>query len=413
MLSINRRHMIVLAGAMLATPALCAPAGFTKTRGGDGGRIIRVTNLNPAGEGSLKAAIEAEGPRKIVFDVAGIIDLDRASLDVKNPYLTIAGETAPDPGITLIKGSMKVATHDVIIRHIAVRAGTAGAAKHSGFEPDGLSTVAAHDVIIDHCSFCWAVDEALSASGPRFEGADLAAWRAHTSHNITFSNNLIAESLRDASHSKGPHSMGSLVHDNVTNVLITGNLYAHNNERHPLVKGGAQCAVINNVFVNPGHTCSQYTLVADQWAGRTPEPGAMLLVGNVMRGGVDTRKELAMLTFGGAGDLRLHADDNIATYKDGSPAPIIGYYQSKPDGLPEDGPYKPVAFIRSMPRETLWPQKFKALKSDLVERSVYKMCGSRPWARNAIDARIVEQAQVGTGRIIDSQDDVGGYPTRL
>jgi pectate lyase len=411
MLNLNRRHMMVLTGAALATPSLAAPIGFTKTKGGDGGRTIRVTNLNPAGEGSFKAAIEAEGARKVVFDVAGIIDLERTSIDVKNPYLTIAGETAPDPGITLIKGSMKVATHDVIIRHIAIRAGTAGMAKKSGFEPDGLSTVAGHDVIIDHCSFCWAVDEALSASGPRFEGADLAAWRAHTSHNITFSNNLIAESLRNASHSKGPHSMGSLVHDNVTNVMITGNLYAHNNERHPLVKGGAQCAVINNVFVNPGHTCSQYTLVADQWVGRTPEPGAMLLVGNVMRGGVDTRAGLAMLTFGGAGDLRLHADDNIATYKDGTPAPIIGYYQSKPDGLPEDGPYIPVAFIRSMPRETLWPSKFKAIKSDLVEASVYKMCGSRPWSRSAIDARIVEQARAGTGRIIDSQDDVGGYPT--
>lgn len=411
---ISRRHILMATGAgFVASSVFAAPTiftGFTRTRGGAGGRTIRVSNLNASGEGSLRAAIEAKGPRTVVFAVGGVIDLAKSSIDITEPFLTIAGETAPEPGITLIRGSLKVTGHDVIIRHIRVRAGTAGMAKKSGYEPDGLSTVAAHDVIIDHCSFTWAVDEALSASGPRFEGTGLADWRRNTSHNITFSNNLIAESLRDASHSKGPHSMGSLVHDNVTGVLITGNLYAHNNERHPLVKGGGQCAVINNVFVNPGHTCSQYTLVADQWKGRAPEPGVMALVGNVMRGGPDTRAGLAMLTFGGAGDLKLHADDNIATYADGSVAPVIGYYQARSDGYDEGGPYRPVAFIRSQPRELFWPKDFKALKADRVETNVYRQCGARPWARDAIDARIVEQARTGTGRIIDNETDVGGYP---
>ncbi|WKL57143.1 pectate lyase [Asticcacaulis sp. ZE23SCel15] len=411
---IDRRGL--LAGAMSLTVAgsvvAASPSLYTATRGGAGGRVLRVTNLNPSGEGSLKAALEATGPRVIEFAVSGVIDLGKTSLDICEPYLTVAGETAPHPGITLIKGGVRVATHDVIIRHIAVRPGSAGMAKGSGFEPDGLSIVGGHDVVIDHCSFTWAVDEALSASGPRFEGAKPDDWRRNTSHRITFSHNLIAESLHDASHSKGPHSMGSLVHDNVTGVLIYGNLYAHNNERHPLVKGGGQCAVINNVFVNPGHTCAQYTLVEDQWAGRECEAGGMIMRGNVMRGGADTRAGMAMLTFGGAGDLRLHAADNITTFADGSQAPIIGYYQARPDGHDTGDTYKPKAFIRSVPKEMFWPQGLTSRPATTVEDFVYKTCGARPNRRDAIDARIVSQARAGTGRIIHSEQEVGGYPAR-
>ncbi|MBP2159302.1 MULTISPECIES: polysaccharide lyase family 1 protein [Asticcacaulis] len=413
---IRRRTLLFSAAALsgaAAFPAVPASSGlYTRTRGGQGGRIVRVTSLATAGEGSLKAALEQAGPRIIVFEVGGIIDLAKTTLKITEPFVTIAGETAPGPGITLIRGGVQVAAHDVIVRHIAVRPGTAGMAKKSGFEPDGLTTFRAHDVIIDHCSLTWAVDEALSASGPRFEGADLAEWRRNTSHRITFSNNLIAESLRDASHAKGPHSMGSLVHDNVTGVLIHGNLYAHNNERHPLVKGGGQAAVINNVFVNPGHTCAQYTLVADQWTGRETVAGRMILRGNVMRGGHDTRKGLSMLTFGGAGDLELHAADNIVTRADGSAGEVIGYYQARSDGYDEGGTYKPQAFIRAMPREVLWPDALKVLPAASTEAQVYKNCGARPWARDPIDARIIAHARSGAGRLIDSETDAGGYPER-
>ncbi len=414
--SFRRRTVLLSAaafGGIAALPAFSASSGlYTRTRGGHGGRIVRVTNLAADGEGSLKAALDQSGPRIIVFEVGGIIDLARTTLKIAEPFVTIAGETAPDPGITLIRGGAQVATHDVIVRHIAFRPGMAGAAKKSGFEPDGLTTYKAHDVIIDHCSLTWAVDEALSASGPRFEGEGPDEWRRNTSHRITFSNNLVAQSLHDASHAKGPHSMGSLVHDNVTGVLIHRNLYAHNNERHPLVKGGGQAAVINNVFVNPGHTCSQYTLVADQWAGREAVTGRMILRGNVMRGGHDTRKGLAMLTFGGSGDLELHAADNIVTHADGSAGQVIGYYQARADGYDEGGTYKHQAFIRAMPREVLWPEALKVLPAAAIEAEVYKNCGARPWARDPVDARIIADARSGAGRLIDSETDAGGYPER-
>ncbi|MFT3996933.1 MAG: pectate lyase [Asticcacaulis sp.] len=401
-LPLSRRHLLGLIPAFAAFPVAAAerPA------------LIRVTTLDPKGPGSLRAALEAQGPRLIVFEVGGIIDLGKENLRIREPFVTVAGETAPAPGITLIRGGVSVQAHHVVIRHIAVRPGTAGMAAKSGYEPDGLSCTAAHDVRIENCSFTWAVDEALSASGPRFEGAALADWRANTSHNIVFKNNLIAESLHHASHSKGAHSMGSLLHDNVTGALLIGNVYAHNNERHPLIKGGAQAVVVNNVFVNPGTACAQYTLVEDQWQGRDYVTGRLLLRGNVMRGGADTRPGLGMLKFGGGGDLELHAADNIATYADGRTAPAISYYQARPDGYEDAAPYRPKGMIRAMPKENLWPQGLRLHPADRVEAEAFRQAGARPWARDPIDARIIADAKTGKGRIIDNEADVGGYPTR-
>ena len=96
-------------------------------------------------------------------------------------------------------------------------------------------------MIVDHCSLTWATDENLSASGNRFTAKTPRETGARaTSHDITFTNNIIAEGLADATHAKGEHSKGSLIHDNATDILIVGNLYAHNMERNPLFKGGVQ-----------------------------------------------------------------------------------------------------------------------------------------------------------------------------
>ena len=151
----------------------------------------------------------------------------------------LAGQTAPAPGITLIRGGVDILTHDVIVQHLRVRPGSAGYPKFGG-DFDAISTVNAHDVIVDHCSLTWATDENLSASGTRFAGKTPDEWRAGTSHRITFSNNLVAEGLANSTHPKGEHSKGSLIHDNVTDVLIVGNLYSQNYERSVLFKGGTR-----------------------------------------------------------------------------------------------------------------------------------------------------------------------------
>nr|QQZ49223.1 hypothetical protein JKL49_19155 [Phenylobacterium glaciei] len=139
--------------------------------GGRGGRIIKVTTLASEGPGSFREALEAKGPRIIVFEVGGVIDLDRKTLKVEEPFVTIAGQTAPSPGITLIRGGMDVSAHDVVMQHIRVRPGEAGQPKKSGWEEDAFSTVSgAYNVIVDHCTFTWATDENLSVSGLRFVG---------------------------------------------------------------------------------------------------------------------------------------------------------------------------------------------------------------------------------------------------
>ena len=119
-------------------PVLPGVSGFgLDTKGGQGGKIIVVKNLNPNGEGSLAEALAFNGPRIIVFEVAGYINLVKKSLKIKNPYITIAGQTAPSPGITLINGGLGIGTHDVIIQHIKVRPGEAGAAKKGGWRSMG------------------------------------------------------------------------------------------------------------------------------------------------------------------------------------------------------------------------------------------------------------------------------------
>ena len=170
------------ATAPLAFPGAVGPAAHTV--GGRGGQILRVTTLAPDGPGSLKAAIETPGPRIIVFEVGGVIDMGRTTISVTHPFLTIAGQTAPGPGITLIRTGIDVKTHDVVIRHLRIYTGVDGQPKRSGWEADTFSTVAAHNVIVDHCTLMWGIDENMSASGPRFTGKTVAEWRAGTSRNI-------------------------------------------------------------------------------------------------------------------------------------------------------------------------------------------------------------------------------------
>ncbi len=370
------------------------------TPGGRGGRIIRVTTLAGVGPGSLREAIEAVGPRIVVFEVGGVIDLDRQTLKLRNPFVTIAGQTAPSPGITLIRGGMDIAGHDVVVRHIRIRPGEAGAAKGSGWDEDGISTVAAYNVIVDHCSITWSTDENLSASGPRFTGATPDEWRQGTSHRITFSNNLLAEGLANSTHAKLEHSKGSLIHDNVSDILIIGNLYAHNVERSPLFKGGVRGAIINNLIYDPGPRALHYNLQAEEWGDRPYEVGQMVAVGNVLRAGPSTPGDLAFLMIGGYGDLQFHGRDNIAVDRLGAPLPMLGRYTTS------------AARIIEVSRPMLWPEGLRALPATDVQRAVLRDVGARPWDRDGNDVRIIADVAEGRGRIIDSEQEVHGYPVQ-
>ncbi len=385
-----------------ATQTLAFPGavGWAKeTTGGRGGKIIRVTSLAADGPGTLKAAIEAKGPRIVVFEVGGVIDLQRTSLEIKEPFLTIAGQTAPSPGITIIKGGIDVRSHDIIIRHIRVKTGADGQAKRSGWEADSISTVGARNVIIDHCSLTWGIDENMSASGPRFTGKTVEEWRNGTSRNISFSYNLAAEGLADSSHPKGEHSKGSLIHDNATGILFYRNVWAHNVERSPLIKGGAQAAMINNLIYDPGKRAMHYNLMALEWAGQPYVTGEMTAVGNVLRGGPSTDEGLPFLMLGGDGDLRYHAHDNIAVDKFGKPLPMFGRYGETRARLIE------------VKKPVIWPQGIAVLPSRDVETHVLANAGARPWDRDADDIRVLFFIAEGRGKIIDDETEVSAYPS--
>ena len=321
-------------------------------------------------------------------------------LDIRNPNVTIAGQTAPSPGITLIRGGIDVHTHDVIVEHLRVRTGEAGFAKHSGWERDGLSTFdGAANVIVDHCSFAWATDENLSASGKRFSGATPDEWRAATSHDITYSNNIIAEGLAHSTHGKpGEHSKGTLVHDNVTGIVIVGNLYAHNGQRNALFKGGARGVFVNNVIFDPGQRAVHYNLWASEWGDHPYQTGRLALVGNVLKGGASTDRAIAFFMLGGEGDVELYQADNIATDRDGRPLPMLGRYRNASGR------------IIDVDKSVAVPADIEPLAASAVSEAVLAHAGARPWDRDAVDRRLVDEVRSGGGRIIDSEADVGGYP---
>ena len=131
-------------------------------------RVISVTTLQPKGDGSLRAAINQKGPRLIVFEVAGVVDLSGDDLVISEPQAFIAGETAPDPGITIIRGSLIIETDHVIVRHLAVRPGDGRPSPSSPWQPDGITVsrqkLPVHDVLIQNCSATWGVDENMSVS---------------------------------------------------------------------------------------------------------------------------------------------------------------------------------------------------------------------------------------------------------
>jgi hypothetical protein len=360
--------------------------------------VLRVTNLNSDGPGSFRAALNAPGPRIIVFEVGGVIDLSRQTLRLTEPFVTVAGQTAPSPGITFIRGGMDIATHDVIIQHIRIRPGSAGQARGSGWDEDAISTQSAYNVIVDHCSLTWATDENLSASGPRFTGSTPEEWRAGTSHRITFSHNLLAEGLADSAHAKFEHSKGSLIHDNVTDILIYANLYAHNYERSPMFKGGVHGAIINNLIYDPGPRALHYNLMAEEWGAVPFQNGQMVAVGNVMRAGPSTPSPLAFLMIGGYGDLEYFGRDNIAVDRIGEPLPMFGRYTTSN------------ARIIQLRRAPFWPAGLDAMPAVDVQRYVLANAGARPWDRDGHDVRVIANVAEGRGEIINHEDRVGGYP---
>jgi hypothetical protein len=266
--------------------------------------------------------------------------------------------------------------------------GDAGAAPASGFEPDVTTDGAsAYNIVFDHVSVAWGVDENLSVSGPRFDGP------LGTSHAVTIKNSIIAEGLYESVHEKGAHSMGTLVHDYASQVAVVGNLYAHNNERNPWFKGFATGVIVNNVVYDPGTWAMRLGAVVNEWAesGIVPEGPRVSVVGNVMQHGPSTPPSLAMVGSNSSGAAYL--EDNRVFDVQGAPALLVA------------------PTVTQLPERPSWPSGLTALPADEVLEHVLLTAGARPKERDSVDQRIVAEVRTGSGGLIDSQDEVGGYPT--
>jgi pectate lyase len=198
--------------------------------------VVEVVNLEDSGAGSFRAACESSGPRIVVFRVGGIIELEDP-IRIDDPYITIAGQTAPGGGV-LVKGNeIAIQTHDVIVRFLRVRLGRQDDFAHQQGDCFVLRS-GCDKVMIDHCSVSWSNDENISI----WSGKPAA-------HNVTFSWNLIAEGLT-YDHA----SCGLIVGSNVDSVGIHSisihhNAFLHGNNRFPLVKC-RDARIINNLMYN-------------------------------------------------------------------------------------------------------------------------------------------------------------------
>src|SRR5437764_295607 len=248
-------------------PVFPGAMGFgTTTAAGRGGAILRVTNLNDAGAGSLRAALEATGPRTVIFEVGGMIDLSD-DIYITSPYLTVAGQTAPSPGITLRYAGLQIQTHDVLVQHLRIRVGDLVTPPSLG-QRDGIQiqnqNTPPYNVVIDHVSLSWNTDKNMST------------WYAL--HDVTISHSIIAEPLWDA---RG-QNYNLLIGDYSTNVTVLGNMFAHSDERNPYAKGATGTVVVNNLLYDPG----QDAITFSDYDGSGPLTSST--VGNVMIAGPST-----------------------------------------------------------------------------------------------------------------------------
>jgi hypothetical protein len=275
-----------------------------------------------------------------------------------------------------------VRTHDVLVQHLRIRVG-------DGLGPnpdtrDGISIDAnsqeVYNVVIDHCSISWAIDENLSF--------------AHGTHNATVMNSIISEGLHNSLHSEGPHSKGIIV-ARAQNIAIINNIMAHNYDRNPIL-GKAEngfdvtAAVANNVMYDWGN---QATVINESLEDTTVKLGSV--VGNVYLSGNSTR-DPDPITVTAHPNTQLYFDDNTNNR----------VLPSDPWDLVE-GDDGQITRVSSPP---VWPNGFTARDVTEVESYVLANAGARPADKDAVEGRIIDDVQLATGSIIDSQDEVGGWP---
>ncbi|MCC5982169.1 MAG: hypothetical protein JJU26_10675, partial [Oceanicaulis sp.] len=402
-------------------PAFPGAEGFGRYAvGGRGGQVFKVTNLNDSGPGSLREAVNAEGPRIVIFEVDGIIQL-QSPLIIRNDFITIAGQSAPGGGVTLRNYDLTINANHVIIRHIRSRMGS-----ESGHEDDAISIRGGQHIIVDHVSTSWAIDENLSAS----QSFDPERGGNHLSY-VTVQWSIISEGLYDAGHEKGDRAYGSLIRgSHGARYSWLNNLWAHNHSRMPRVGNyatpymdpeGILFDFRNNVFYNWGHGAE-----TDFW-NWTPArdsfdyTAAQGLVSDMLYGREGFDYHYAAGTdLDPASVARYNFINNAYVQGPQTLGPVIFYMRNVTgraffEGNTVDGQLLPqLNLVRSAaPDRTFVDRAFPAGEVTTVSaEDAYERVLERAGAsfyRDAIDARVIEEVRTRTGFIPDSADDVGGW----
>lgn len=387
--------MLLAALLMTSTPSLPRPAlaapppafpgaegAGAASLGGRGGRVIKVTTLADSGPGSLRAAVEAKGPRIIVFDVSGTIQLAKP-LVIREPRITIAGQSAPGGGITLRDHALIVHADDVVIRYIRSRLGD-----ESKTEDDAIWIRGGRRIILDHVSASWSVDETLSVSA-NYDNPN-EGW-----HDVTVQWSIIADSLTRSLHAKGEHGYGSLIRGGRgSRASFHHNLWANHSARMPRPGNYAatdrdpQGAFFDfrcNLFYNWGggrsgynadkNSLSQYNFVANDY----------------VRGPQSTR---------------------AIAFNEGNPLAKSHFADNRMDGVVPDDPWSLVTGS-ALPQQRLAAPVAMApvtCTSPAEASPVILARAGASHSRDSVDVAIVEGVRNRTGKQIDSQRDVGGWP---
>ncbi|BDU26714.1 T9SS C-terminal target domain-containing protein [Flavobacterium sp. GSB-24] len=359
--------------------------------GGRGGKVIEVTNLNDDGPGSLRDAINQEiGPRTIVFNVSGNIKL-ASRLVANQPYITIAGQTAPGEGITISRAPIGLTGNDGVVRFLKVRIG-------GGTTFDGMGLTGADYSIIDHCSISWTIDESFSSRG---------------AHHITLQRTLISEALNVAGHDKYPagkmHGFAATIGGDIGS--FHHNLLAHNYGRNWSIGGGlngdgyytGRLDITNNVVYN--------------WGQRTTDGGAneVNFVNNYYKPGASTKIFVALNAQHegvGKGMQRYYFNGNI----------MPGYFDEKSQ---DKGRKSTISHNEKVEYETFvekpfFPSYVETQSAKAAYKNVLSDVGANQPFFDKHDNRIVDETLKGTftykgsksglGGMIDNEQDAGGWP---
>jgi hypothetical protein len=331
-----------------------------------------------------------------VFEVSGTINL-QSRLEIRNPYITIAGQTAPAPGI-IIRGDGIIvwSTHDVLVQHLQIRPGDnpnvgTVCGQRNAFIVWADNYKESYNVVVDHVSMGWSTDQTASTWGQSNAYA--------TIRDVTFSNTIMSEALNNSCHDKGPHPMGPLFGSGSERITMVGNILAQQRYRNPAMNTGMTDAVIvNNLLYHPGPTGSgkiDLQLSSGGYSG----PFRYSIVGNALVPRTDdqTTGKIVWVIPDGPSYAQIHVKDNR-----------VGSLTTNWDGV---GAYGTVNNAMQALTAPVWNTGLVAKSSGGVETRALQCAGTRPLQRDAIDTRVINYIKSRGGTDIDSPTQAGGYPT--